>query len=136
MKEENNKVDKVFETVEDKEKEFDINDEVCPRIEKYPDLPEDEFIPIEYIHKKKGKINQDPNYQYLINKKGEIKNANTDRLLKGNGFGDGYLRLDLRISKNNKIGISIHILVAYTFLKNLNKEKFVRVNHIDHNLNK
>lgn len=38
------------------------------RIEKYPDLPEDEFIPIEYSHN--GIPVPD---KYLINKRGETK---------------------------------------------------------------
>lgn len=46
-----------------------LNEEICPRVEKYPDLPEDEFIPIEYEHKTKGLLNQDPDFIYLINKK-------------------------------------------------------------------
>lgn len=133
MKEENNKVDKVFETVEDKEKELDINDEVCPRIEKYPDLPEDEFIPIEYIHKKKGKLNQDPNYQYLINKKGEIKRRETGKITKGSDKNSkGYCLIHLRINKYVSIGVLVHVLVANTFLLNPNSEKYTVVNHIDH----
>ena len=52
-----------------------LNEEICPRVEKYPDLPEDEFIPIEYDLNNENykKINSDSNYIYLINKKGEIK---------------------------------------------------------------
>ena len=45
------------------------------RIEKYPDLPETEFIPIEYTHSNGLKIPKDI---YFINKLGEVKNVKMD----------------------------------------------------------
>lgn len=132
MKEKNNKVGKVFETVEDKEKEFDINDEVCPRIEKYPDLPEDELIPIEYTHKRKGKINQDPDYQYLINKKGEIKSGISGKLMKYSCGDNKYPGLSIFLRKGERFTVDVHILVANTFLINPNSDRYEVINHIDH----
>lgn len=138
MKEENNKLDKVFEMVEDKEKEFDINDEVCPRIEKYPELPEDEFITASYVHEKLGSINVDPDFQYLINKKGEVKNKKTGRIIKPmySGRKDSkfrYFYVRLRIKSKKTVCIKIHRLVSSTFLVNDDPEKYDCVNHIDKN---
>lgn len=114
-----------------------LRDEVCPRIEKYPDLPEDEFIPIEYTHKKKGLVNVDPDYIYLINKKGEIKNKKTNKIIKSHYSGRKeyirYLAVTIRLGKRIKLTAKVHILVASTFLKNKDPDKFKFVNHLDHN---
>ena len=110
-----------------------LNEEICPRVEKYPDLPEDEFIPIEYEHKILGLVNRDPDYIYLINKKGQIKRKKTDRLMNpGKNTGE-YLDINLYFDRKTKISIRVHILVANTFLINSNPDKFTMVNHIDTN---
>ena len=46
------------------------------RIEKYPDLPENEFIPIEYTHSNGHTVKN----IYYINKLGQIKNIETGKL--------------------------------------------------------
>ena len=43
------------------------------RVEKYPDLPEDEFIPIDFSLYEDKLITNFPKEDYLINKKGEVK---------------------------------------------------------------
>lgn len=115
-----------------KKKVININDEIASRIEKYPDLPEDEFIPIEFTHKEKGPINTSnkPNYIYLINKKGEIKHK-TGTFVKY-VLHNGYYKVPIYYEKDNMIFVKVHILVANTFLVNNNPEKFKFVNHIDH----
>ena len=112
-----------------------IKNEICPRVEKYPDLPEDEFIPIEYDLNNENykKINSDSNYIYLINKKGEIKNKNNEIINLCVKKGHGYLLCKLYISKNKSLLVRVHILVASTFLINKDKNKFNIVNHIDNN---
>lgn len=96
------------------------------RIEKYPDLPEDKFIPIEYIHSGKDIPNN-----YYINKKGEVKNIKNNYVLKMSKGNHGYFSYIL--GKKNS-SILVHRLVASTFLINPNIEIYSAVNHIDHNL--
>lgn len=113
---------------------INIEDEVAPRIEKYPDLSEDEFIPIEYIHKKYGALNTNPNYYYLINKKGEIISKKNNKYITGSSKNKrGYFIVHLRIDKNISIGVLLQQLVANTFLINSDPNKYKYVNHIDHN---
>lgn len=95
------------------------------RIEKYPDLPEDKFIPIEYIHSGKDIPNN-----YYINKKGEVKNIKNNYVLKMSKGNHGYFSYIL--GKKNS-SILVHRLVASTFLINPNIEIYSAVNHIDHN---
>ena len=94
------------------------------RIEKYPDLPEDEFIPIECTLSSGKTIP----LNYLVNKLGEIKNKNTENILKPIPNTKGYMNVNI-------LGISpfIHRLVASTFLINPNDKVYSVVNHIDHN---
>lgn len=110
-----------------------IKNEICPRVEKYPDLPEDEFIPIEYEHKTLGLVNQDPNYIYLINKKGEIKRKNSGKIIKPIKSNGDYYSINLYFKHRVRTVIRIHILVANTFLINKDPGKFTMINHIDTN---
>lgn len=100
------------------------------RVEKYLNLPEKEFIPIEYTHFNGIKI---PGDIYHINKLGEIKNIKTGKILKGTIRKDNsYCQVCLRINSRDVI-ILIHRLVASTFLINPNPDLYKVVNHIDHN---
>ena len=117
-----------------------IKNEICPRVEKYPDLPEDEFIPIQYEHKEYGKLNADPKYTYLINKKGEVwsvlsnrKMNSKDTQTEGTSNLQEYSTVTLQFGNKKRTDIRIHILVASTFLINSDPNKFTIVNHIDHN---
>ena len=56
------------------------------RIEKYPDLPENEFIPIEYTHSNGHTVKN----IYYINKLGQIKNIETGKLLKSSKIRNYY----------------------------------------------
>lgn len=96
------------------------------RVEKYPDLPEDEFIPIEYTHSGK----EVPKH-YLINKKGEVINSKTGSRLKANSNIKGYLSVIISFNNKQK-SIPVHRLVAATFLKNIDINVYSIVNHIDH----
>lgn len=99
------------------------------RIEKYPDLPEDEFIPIEYYKLEHQEIFRSI---YVINKKGEVKNNETGYILKQCDDKDKYKMSYLK--KNNyKKKLIVHRLVAFTFLENPNPDIYKIVNHIDHN---
>jgi hypothetical protein len=103
------------------------------RVEKYPNLPETEFIPIEYTHSDGQIIPKD---KFFINKLGEVKNS-SGYIYKGTFRKKevSYLFLSLRIGNNyrKRTNIFIHRLVASTFLENPNKEIYKAVNHIDHN---
>ena len=96
------------------------------RVEKYPDLPEDKFIPIEYIHSGKAV----PKH-YLINKNGKVINSKTNSELKTTTNIKGYLHVRISFGKKQR-SISVHRLVASTFLENINIDVYSVVNHIDH----
>lgn len=103
------------------------------RVEKYPDLPEDEFIPIEYTHFDGQTVPKD---KFFINKLGEVRNS-SGYVYKGTirRKETGYLFLSLRIGNDyrKRTNIFIHRLVVSTFLINPNPEIYKVVNHIDHN---
>lgn len=99
---------------------------ILKRIEKYPDLPEDIFIPIDYEHKGIIKTLKIPN-NVLVNKSGEIL-YNFKYLLKARKNYDDYY-----LSKIYNCYIMIHRIVASTFLINPNKTIYDTVNHIDSN---
>lgn len=65
------------------------------RIEKYPDLPEDKFIPIEYIHSNGLRV---PGDIYHINKLGDVKNIKT-----------GYIHTHSRAKNDDYLGISLTV---------------------------
>ena len=96
------------------------------KVEKYPDLPEDEFIHIEYSHN--GISVPD---RYLINKKGQIKNKDINFILNPVKKNE-YLYTNIRIGER-RLSTSIHRLVAFTFLVNPDISIYSNVNHIDHN---
>lgn len=94
------------------------------RIEKYPDLPEDEFIFLNILDIKKD--------TYRINKRGEIINNKTGKLLNSiNRY--GYISQTLISNSGKKLHFRVHRLVAFIFLENPNLDIYSIVNHIDHN---
>ena len=95
------------------------------RIEKYPDLPEDEFIPVEYPEIKEN--------TYKINKKGELKNEKVNNILSCCCREDNYIVTSILSKDNSYIKVLVHRLVAFTFLINPDKDTYKVVNHIDHN---
>lgn len=104
------------------------------RIEKYPDLPEDEFIPIDFSLYE-DKLMNSPKEGYLINKKGEVKNKNTGKIIKHSQKQERG-KNKARYCMINFYGIKqicLHRLVATTFLINPDIITYSVVNHIDHN---
>lgn len=100
------------------------------RIEKYPDLPEDKFIPIEYIHSNGLRV---PGDIYHINKLGDVKNIKTGYIhTHSRAKNDDYLGISLTVN-NRKLYPRLHRLIASTFLENPNPNVYKVVNHIDHN---
>ena len=99
------------------------------RVEKYPDLPENEFIPIEYTHSNGLKILNG----YSINKLGEIRSNYGNKLLNGYKSLRNYRRIGLKLLNGDTYSLFIHRLVASTFLVNPNPDLYNVVNHIDHN---
>ena len=107
------------------------------RIELYPDLPEDVYIPLKYIC---GKINEfiEPANKYFVNKEGEyIINLDSKfRQNPTNREGKDYERLSINIKDNNYIktkAISLQRTVSSVFLLNPKPEIYNNVNHINHN---
>ena len=99
------------------------------RIEKYPDLPEDKFIPIRYYKSEHQKAFGN---RYWINKKGLVKNNETGKILEQSIDKDRY-KLSGFQKNNFKKKLIIHRLVASTFLENPNPSIYKVVNHVDHN---
>ena len=111
------------------------------KIEKYPDLPDDVFVPFEYTSQKSKRSILSG--VYFINKKGQIKSKlseiskngrNPDGIIKSClKNGDGYITVDLRIDKNNRktIKIRLHRALSLTFFINPNTEVYSNVNHIN-----
>lgn len=97
------------------------------RVEKYPDLPENEFIPVEYTHSNGVTVENN----YYVNKLGQIKNIETGRILKPSKQ-KGYLSIRFFHSKLIFMA-KVHRVVASTFLYNPNLNTYNVVNHIDHN---
>lgn len=54
-----------------------LSNNYLPREEKYPNISQEEFIPIEYIHPSGVTI---PGDIYVINKIGEVKNIKTGKI--------------------------------------------------------
>lgn len=79
------------------------------RIEKYPDLPENEFIPIEYPN-----LDLSP---YLVNKKGEIYNPEINKIYVGYSTLKGYLDFRFSLGNNKTFSTKVHRIVAFTFFK-------------------
>lgn len=112
---------------------------ILKRIEKYPDLPEDVFVPIEHTLACGDSVSD----RFWINKKGEIlikekkvkypKFVRTikERIIKPESIAlndHGYCRINLG-GKN----VHLHQAVSNTFLINPNPTIYRVVNHIDHN---
>ena len=77
------------------------------------------------------------NNNYSISNKGNVKNNNTDKILKPRLGRHGYYRLNLRLNKKHKT-VDIHRLVAMAFIPNPeNKPCVDHVNNIktDNNVN-
>ena len=100
------------------------------RIEKYPDLPEDIFIPVEYIIQKEHEVNLNTLY---VNKKGEYINSKTNNYLTLSIDNNFYKNINTTIN-NLSVNIRSHIPESFTFLF-IPKEKtniYCFVNHKDH----
>ena len=105
------------------------------KVEKYPDLPEDEFIPIDFSLFEDKLITNFPKEDYLINKKGEVKNKNTGKIIKRSQKQERG-KSKARYCMINFYGVKqicLHRLVAITFLINPDIITYSVVNHIDHN---
>jgi hypothetical protein len=100
-----------------KEKPFNRQDQ------KYPNLPDHEFIPLVYPGVKDI---------YEINKLQEVRNKNTKKLLTQFLVG-GYVNVSLYLSNNKNRTFKIHVLMANIFYNNSEPEKYNIINHIDHN---
>jgi len=71
--------------------------------------------------------------RYEISDSGEVRNKNTQKLLKVKIYRDGYQQIGLRkIGIRKKYWFSIHKLVACHFIADSNTEN-LQVDHIDHN---
>lgn len=95
------------------------------RVEKYPDLSESEFIPIEYPEIKKG--------MYKINKLGQILRLKDNKILNGTITVKNYKQVSLLNINNKPKSYRTHRLVASTFLINPDSNIYDVVNHLDHN---
>lgn len=97
--------------------------------EKYKDLPDDEFVPLEE--------GIDPAFlgKYEINKKGEIKSIKYNKILSAK-LDDRYYKVHLSTgSGNDKKSVSyrVHRLVAFQFVVNLDPSVNTVVDHKDRN---
>lgn len=95
-------------------------------IEKYKDIPDDEFVPLECVPKELlGK--------YEINKLGHIKTIKTGRIRTEYSVDEcGYPRVHLGTGKTYVRG-RVHVLLANTFISNQENKPYV--DHIDHRRN-
>lgn len=94
--------------------------------EKYPFLPDDVFMPIEAPI-----VPKEISGRYGVNKKGNVKNLKTGRLLKPSKDLSGYLIISFKSVKIIKY--RVHRLVAQVFLCNIiNNILKPVVNHINH----
>ena len=96
---------------------------ILKRVERYPDLPDDVFVPIIYPDIDGTK--------YKINKKGEILKVKTKKILNGTITVKNYRQSSLLNVNNDRKVYRTHRLVGFTFLINPNYEVYNVVNHID-----
>ncbi len=97
-------------------------------IEKFPNISENEFIPMKYIDLSGELYNLD---NYLINKKGEIKNITTNRIRGNRSTNRPYVYITISFNNKDK-SFALHRLLASTFLLNPDIKIYTVVNHIDH----
>ena len=67
--------------------------------------------------------------RYEINRKGQIRNVNTKRILDGGIVQDGYVMVNLTYDTNKSHARTLHVLVAKQYIPNPDNKPFV--NHID-----
>ena len=84
---------------------------ISRNIEKFPNISENEFIPIKYIDLS-GELYNINNY--LINKKGEIKNITTNRVRENRPTNRPYVYITINFN-NKKRNFALHRLLASTF---------------------
>ena len=96
---------------------------ILKRVERYPDLPDDVFVPIIYP--------DIDDTRYKINKKGEILRVKTKKILNGTITVKNYRQTSLLDVNNDRKVYRTHRLVGFTFLLNPNYEVYDVVNHID-----
>lgn len=99
--------------------------------EKYPFLPDDVFMPIEAPI-----VPKEISGRYGVNKRGEMKNLETGRLLSKVVSENKYIRFTSTYRENGKpksINSSVHRMVASVFLNNPNPNIYNVVNHINNN---
>ena len=92
------------------------------RVERYPELPDDVFVPIIY---------QEIEDFYKINKKGEIFNTKTKAIIKGTITTKNYRQSSMSNINGKRKYYRIHRLVGFTFLLNPNSNTYNVVNHIN-----
>lgn len=97
------------------------------KIEKYPELPEDVFIPISCTIISGKSV---PN-NYFINKLGEIININSKKIQKAFKNKKGYVCFS-SVSNSIITNTTCHKAVSSTFLINPDINTYNVVNHIDH----
>lgn len=98
--------------------------------EKYPLLPDNVFVPIE-----SPIVPEEISGRYGINKKGDIKNLESGKLMSKVKDDYGYVHLSTTFRINGKphtVKYLIHRLVASVFLYNPAPEECNVVNHINH----
>ena len=95
-------------------------------VEKYKDIPDTEFVPLECVNEKFLGL-------YEINKLGQVKTISSGRIRdKFNKTKEGYPYVTLSSTDRTKKSIArLHVLLARTFLPN--PKNLPQVNHIDGN---
>lgn len=72
--------------------------------------------------------------RYQISDNGEVRNKNTNNILKLKVDRDGYHQIGIRKSRERKkYMFSVHRLVACHFLEKIESYETLQVDHIDHN---
>lgn len=103
------------------------------KIEFYPNLPEDIYIPLKYIERCNNKF-LTFSKEYFINKEGRyIINYNSKfRQNSTNRKNKDYERIGINVIGNKTKNISLQRAVSSTFLINPKPELYNNVNHINH----
>ena len=95
-------------------------------VEKYRDIPDDEFVPLECVDENLLGL-------YEINKLGKVRRKKTGRVLVGNIVG-GYNQILLTNAYKTK-NYYVHVLVAKTFILNPDPVNNIEVHHKNHERN-